>query len=504
MQGGLSNRLVCLLAAGVLAACSAGVLAQDDPGGMSYLGEEGLGFGSNLGTPLEVARQPSGQFVSDGMMRAEAKEPPDLAARVKDLEAALKKIKDKEEADKKKAAGKPSVTASGRIHFDMNRFSQNAASMAQVGDLQSGVGFRRARLRLLGDAFDVISYCAEFDFAGSPGTAGSATASYKDVYIQVNELPYVGHFRVGHFKEPFGLEQLTSSNYISFMERSVNDEGAIVPGRDIGAMLFNATENERATAAIGVFTSDPRQVDNPPFWLNDNGGYALTARATLLPWYDEATNGRGLVHLGAAYSYRDNDAAVNYRFRTRPEASLSPRVIDLQLANVDYVQLLGGEAAAVYGPLSVQGEYFSAYVERTAGNIDPAFHGGYAFVSYFLTGEHRPYRRANGCFDRVKPHENFFLVRDCDGCVRSGKGAWELLYRFSYLDMLDNLPIAGPAAANGAGWIADHTVGVNWYLNPYTRVMFNYVWTHMSRVTNNQLISGGRIETLEMRAQIDF
>ena len=42
-------------------------------------------------------------------------------------------------------------------------------------------------------------------------------------------------------------------------------------------------------------------------------------------------------------------------------------------------------------------------------------------------------------FDRVKPYEDFFHVRTCDGCTATGRGAWEVAYRFSYIDMLDGL-----------------------------------------------------------------
>jgi phosphate-selective porin OprO and OprP len=41
---------------------------------------------------------------------------------------------------------------------------------------------------------------------------------------------------LGKFKQPFGLEQLTSSNNIDFMERSYVDQ--LAPGKKIGAMAF--------------------------------------------------------------------------------------------------------------------------------------------------------------------------------------------------------------------------------------------------------------------------
>ena len=81
----------------------------------------------------------------------------------------------------------------------------------------------------------------------------------------------------------------------------------------------------------------------------------------------------------------------------------------------------------------------------------------------------------------------------------TGRGAWEVAYRFSYIDMLDSL------ADKGAGRAADHTIGVNWYLNPFTRIMFNYVHSiDTYNVSATQRISGGNIDVFETRLAIDF
>lgn len=408
-----------------------------------------------------------------------------LADRVADLEAALQKMKDKEAAAKKKAASKPSVKVGGRIQLDWALFGQNAASMNHYGDWQDGVEFRRVRLYAKGEAFNVIDYKLQMDFADTDeanqgsvaDTDGNGTGpddvdeliqstAFKDVYITIKELPCIGHVRIGHYKEPFGLEQLTSANHISFLERSTSDEGAFVPGRHIGVMAFNHTENERLTWAIGAFRNELENGAEPPRRFDDDGGTAVTMRCTFLPWYDEATEGRGLLHLGTGYSYRDVDDGT-YRFRARPESHIAPYVVDTgNIANVPDVNLFNAEAALVYGPFSAQSEYFHADVTRD-GFADPAFDGGYVFFSYFLTGEHRAYNRAKGVFTRTKPFENFFLVRTCDGHLACGKGAWEVLYRYSYMDLND-------AGING-GEIRNHTVGLNWWLNPYTRMMWNYV-----------------------------
>lgn len=187
----------------------------------------------------------------------------DLQARVAELEARLDAIAKKETAQKEKAAGHPSVKAGGRIILDYGLFGQGPASRAVYGDVQDGVEFRRARIFLSGEGFHVIEYKMEFDFVdtdtgfGGPGPPAYGktiqSTSFKDVYLAVKELPYVGHVRVGHFKEPFGLEYFTSANYITFMERSMGDEGAFVPGRRIGVMAYDTYAGENGTWAIGAF-----------------------------------------------------------------------------------------------------------------------------------------------------------------------------------------------------------------------------------------------------------
>lgn len=420
---------------------------------------------------------------------------PSAEDRLKKLEEELQKLKDKEAAAQKKAAGAPSVKVGGRIFMDWAMFGQGAASRANYGDVQDGVAFRTARIGVHGEAFHVIDYKIEMDFSdtdqGNGGKLIQSTA-FKDVYIGINELPLLGHLRMGYFKEPFSLEEMTSARFITFMERAL--PSAFVPARRIGVMAFDTYLDERGTWAIGAFTSELANGSEPPLWRDDDGGVAMTARLTFLPWYDEASDGRGLLHTGLAYSYR-NIADGNVRFQSRNESSLGPTIVDTgQITGVPETQMLGVEGAWVYGPLSVQAEYFNVWVPRS--RIGTAYlNGAYVYVSYFLTGEHRPYDRKKGAFDRVRPFTNFFRVRASDG-VQTGWGAWEVAYRYSCIDLVDL-----DAGVNG-GIADDHTLGLNWYLNPYTRLMFNYV---LAKSTDRYGIDPlTDMSTFQIRAQIDF
>ena len=487
MNGVLRVRIVVILAAAAVCISPAITLGQQmqqpffGPGGGGYSAATDQG---RLQPDL-TAPSPNNRVVSTGIYGADESSVTDDVAQLKEWQ---QNVLDKEAAAKAKAAGSPSVKVGGRVFADWYGYNQDAASFAQIGDQQNGFRFDAVRLFASGSAFHVVDYKVEFDIAGTQLDPLIVQApTFKDVYIAVKELPLLGHLKVGHYKEPFSMDQLTSSRFVTFMERSLAD--VFAPARNVGVMAYDHTESENFTWGVGAFISE--NIDEPPIFRNDNGGTAATMRCTYLPWYDEATEGRGLIHVGMAYSYRDiADGTV--RFRQRPEAELGSRVVDTgDILGVPAYQLLGLEAAAVYGPFRLQTEYMKAFVQRS-GFADPEFDGVYLQISYFLTGEQRMYKRSAGTFsDRVKPFENFFRVRDENGEVHTGKGAWELAYRWSYLD-LNSGAIAG-------GDVTDHTFGVNWYLNPYTRLMLNYVNSDLRRFGLT-----GNMDIVETRFQIDF
>ncbi len=500
MHGRTQVWLACALAAAVIWATCGVASGQDylpaTPTDSGYT----LATESGFAAPMASASQ-GNYAVSNTSLSAEDG---DLAGRVAELEAALGQVRAKEAADAASAARKMSVKAGGRFYVDDVFFGQNAGSMATLGDAQDTLFVRTARMFLEGEGFGVIGYKIEVDFAAvksyttgpaDPGAhthalTGVGVNSFKDVYISVSDLPWLGTVRVGHFKEPLSLEELTSSRFITFMERSLLN--VFAPDRNIGIMATQVTASQNATLSIGVFRTID---DKPPFIADDDHGDAVTLRGTWLPWYDEATEGRGLLHLGLGYSARNVDDPVQ-RVRQREEIAVGPYVVDTgEFGNVTDIQIFNPEVAFVYGPFSVQSEYIGATYVRNGGVGDAYFDGIYVQAGYFLTGENRVYDRQAGAFTRVRPYENFFRVRDQNGYVFTGKGAWEVAYRYSYLDLNH------PSALVFGGWDSSHTFGVNWYLNPYTRLMFNYIHSDLG-VPGQQ--ANTFLDVFAMRAQIDF
>lgn len=351
----------------------------------------------------------------------------------------------------------------GRIHNDWAFMGSNLAVQDAFGNLEDGVEFRRARVLIGGELYRHTEFRIQYDFA-----TGEAEA--RDVYLGFKEIPVLGGIRVGQFKEPFSLEELISSNDIPFIERSLMH--AFAPSRQTGIMLYNSGAGDALNWAGGVF----RETDDAGTGTGDNN-YSLTGRISGSPWY--ADEGRRLLHLGFATSYRSLDDQI-VRFSTRPEAHLAPTFLDTGLIGADSYQLQGLEGAVQVDSFSLQSELSRASVDRLTGS-DASFHGFYLEGSFVLTGEHRSYRRSSGVFGTVRPRNNFM-----NGS--GGLGAWETKIRFSRLD-LDDQEIAG-------GILEDITLGLNWYLNPNVRIMWNYVHADLESV--------GDADIFQMRFQVNF
>ena len=113
-------------------------------------------------------------------------------------------------------------------------------------------------------------------------------AELKDAWIGYSELKS-WDFRVGQFQEPFSLEELTSSRYITFMERALPN--AFVPGYHLGASVHYQGKNWQATGGYFDRSIGPGDDD-------EGSGYA--ARVTAAPIHSK----RRLLHVGASAAYR--------------------------------------------------------------------------------------------------------------------------------------------------------------------------------------------------------
>jgi phosphate-selective porin OprO/OprP len=340
----------------------------------------------------------------------------------------------------------------------------------------TGVEFRRLRFFSSGTLHETMGYKLQVDLTGQD-------VDLKDAYIDFLKVPYVGTkvIRIGHNKEPISLEELTSSKYITFMERALPTL-AFAPSRNTGILLWNSVLNKRLVWEAGYYYD----VGDDGDFFDDFSNTNFSARVAGTPWYRDKTH---FLHLGLGYSHKfrdQNESGARLRFRARPETHIT----DMRLANTgrffaDSADLVNPEAALVWGPISLQGEYFHQKTDAPAVN-DPTFEGYYAYASWFITGESRKYDQKGGTFGRTKPKNNFHFGPQ-------GWGAFEVALRYSDLDLSDS-DIQGGKQKN-------ITAGLNWYLNGSTRFMFNYVKADLKDRVN---VPDDDINIFQARFQIDF
>ena len=324
--------------------------------------------------------------------------------------------------------------------------------------------FRRSRIYVRGTLHTYIRFKAEYDFAGG-------SVSWTDVYLRFVKLPGFGNLYVGKFKAPFGLEELTSSRFITLQERSLTD--AFVPGRQVGVLLKNSVFDKRVHWAFAMTRSDDNgTVDS----FTDSPDTNFTLRLAATPYQASKTR---LAHVGLAYHLQKEEG---FRFRARPEGrTKGVRLVDVR-GDSGQVDQIGLEGALVYGRISVQGEYMTATPD-VAGTDHPTFAAYYVMGSYFLTGESRPY--SGGAFGRPKPNRKFDLKKGTVGAV-------ELAARLSRIDLIDG-DFDGGAERN-------FTLGVNWYPHNNARVTLNYILAYLDRGDLDDELT----TIVSMRFQVDF
>ena len=369
----------------------------------------------------------------------------------------------------------------GRVELDWLWASADENVETAAGAIEDGIFFRRARLHGAGTLYNIIDYYAEFEFAPVDNIV------FQDVWMQLRDVPWLGHIRAGHLKVPFGLENETSARHLTFLERSAVHD-AFQQEYDPGIMIWNTVLDDDVRFAAAFLRFDPRESGQ----AFGDGEYSFASRLSGAVWHND--DDTSLLHLGA--SYRRNAAASNsaagfrgFQFRARPEIRKTPRFVDTQFFAADHTDFVGLEAAIVWGRFSVQGEFVQAFVQDAdvASVIDDLdAKGYYVAASYFLSGEHRTYSRPNGGFGRITPNKD---VSPSDGVGMLFDGAWEAKARYANVDLSEF----------EGGSLETITLGLNWYLVPHSKILIDYILANRQAVTDS-----GRAHLLGVRFNVEF
>jgi phosphate-selective porin OprO/OprP len=379
------------------------------------------------------------------------------------------------------ADGKNSITVNGRVHADYRSYSYDESDDVASAASASGADtwdIRRARIGVKAKFLD--------HYEGEVVFNGTGSAPVLDVaYLNIAWWKPV-QFRVGQFKMPFSLEQLTSSNNIDFVERSFVD--AYIPAKEIGAMVHGAPWKG---FTYGLAVSNGRGQNGTESDIRvDNQD--VIGRATI-NFAELMGNENMVLHAGVAFSEGDiskGDGAASFGGNRATEARgvsffTAPVVSgnNTSGAEIDRSRL-GLEAVVAYGPFKVQGQWVKNEFDfdTATRGYDPEIKAWYAEALWTITGESHASRYKGGAFSGLKPTNNF------DPAKFSG-GAWEVGVRYSKFDASDFNNTVGLTSGVGAadGQITTRangftkadalTLGVKFVPNAHVRFMLDFVKT---------------------------
>ncbi|TAM39102.1 MAG: porin [Rhodanobacter sp.] len=370
--------------------------------------------------------------------------------------------------------GRNTMNLTGRIQYDVSNTDGSNDDALNI----HGTEVRRLRLGVDGTFDEWLGYRMQFDIANNKVAVRYA---YLNVATKVggNELAIFA----GNKKNDRGLDGTTSTNNLWFMEANTVSN-AIIPaqgsyGLGLSTALYGASHNWHASLSVtdGTMSQSSGQSGNPTYAVRAHWNPYLTKTA--------------MVHLGAWGFHENFDRANQQVFDSVNIAThfAGVKVRGPQIPNADSSSGYGFEVAGFAGPVAVAGEYGRRIIQQRqgAGGSSTDYDAWSASLSWFLTGETTPYSSKTGVWGRPRIHS---AVGD------GGMGAFELVARYDKLDLNNSLLFVG-GTGHGA------TLGLNWYLNEHSRLMFDWIhWTTDNPTGSFTGRDSGN--TVGARAQVTF
>jgi phosphate-selective porin len=249
---------------------------------------------------------------------------------------------------------------------------------------------RRARVNLTGDFAEQFDFKMEGDFGQNDGTNNNRTAfSGTDIWLNWHQFP-AAQIKIGQWKAPFGLDQLTPDTSLYTIERTL-PTGAITPDRQIGVQLWGMPftniwpeQKDLLTYYAGIFNGNGKNTT-----VNDNNNFMYVGRLESTLFKDVFGKG-SFLKLGADVLNSRDDKGTNIsqsgNLLVNSDGSLSP----FTLPGADERTAWSVDAWLKLGPFDLIGEYLQEHVNgRTVNGVPPGFadfttDGYYVTAGYFL------------------------------------------------------------------------------------------------------------------------
>jgi len=249
---------------------------------------------------------------------------------------------------------------------------------------------RRTRINLTGDFAENFDFKVEGDFGAGDGLNSNRTGfSATDIFINWHQFAEA-QIKVGQWKAPFGLEQLTPDPSLIIIERSL-PTGALTPERQIGVQLWGKPftnvwpeQKDLLTYYAGIFNGNGRNTT-----INDNNAFMYVGRLELMPFKGKIFGQNSSLKLAGDVLNSRDDTGTNIsqslNLLVNADGSLSPFVLSTPAERTAWSL----DAWFNLGPFDLIGEYLQEKVDGLTFNGEPGIpdfttNGCYITAAYFL------------------------------------------------------------------------------------------------------------------------
>ena len=347
----------------------------------------------------------------------------------------------------------------GAVSAFEGRFGQTA--------LKDRFRLRRARINLTGDFAENFDFKVEGEFENSDGISSNRTDfSGTDIFVNYHQFAEA-NVKVGQWKAPFGLEQLTPDPTLIIIERSL-PTGAITPERQVGVQVWGKpftniwpAQKDLLTYYAGIFNGNGRNVT-----VNDNNNFMYVGRLELMPFKGKIFSQDSSLKLGGDVLNSRDDKGTNIsqslNLLVNSDGSLSPFV----LPGADERTAWSVDAWFNLGPFDLIGEYLQEKVNgRTVAGVPPGF-ANFTTNGFYVTGAY------------------YLIPKKLQAAVR-----WEQL---------------NPGQKGNDG-IHSITGGLNYYIHgDDIKLMANYIHTWSDFRQANPHLGDDQFDEVIMRLQLMF
>lgn len=388
----------------------------------------------------------------------------------------------------------PSLRAGSLLRIDfLGKFQGDARQPGDDPPSFRSVEIHRARVGVEGEFLRHFQFSLERELTEREVEGSRSSKAWKDVYLEIDYTDRA-RVRLGKFKVPFGLDQLTGISNLDFIYRSLGSTN-LAPARDTGVMVYGRVFGRRLNYWGGLFKQDGENARSQKIRGADETG---AVRLTVAPFRRPGASVLDQLEVGSAFAVSALSNTSELPNGLRGRTMLSRYVFFEPVFVNGRRQRVEVDLDWTWRSFGLRAEYTDVRDTRDGqGFLDddlPTARARAWYVSgaYVMTGDrkNRP----------VTPRREF---------ARGGVGAVEVIGRYERLrfdglggqDEAFRHPRAETILPSGDRVL---TLGVNWYVNRWVKLQLQGVREQLEDPERHPIADGSPFWNTMFRLQFAF